>query len=102
MALLDGDRFEGKFRDGVHTVDASEMITFLVNPDQLKHRPSCSAFGYGDFTLARPASRPCLLVPNAGGGYRREGLDALGRLGNQQRPDGNQVAGLVSRHAVQR
>ena len=26
MALLDGDRFEGNFRDGVHTVDASDMM----------------------------------------------------------------------------
>ncbi|TYO96921.1 DEAD/DEAH box helicase [Desulfallas thermosapovorans] len=27
MALLDGDRFEGKFRDGVHVVDTSDLMT---------------------------------------------------------------------------
>src|SRR5207244_9933364 len=30
MALLDGDRFEGKFRDGVHTTDASDLMRRLV------------------------------------------------------------------------
>src|SRR5208283_918464 len=36
MALLDGDRFEGKFRDGVHTVDASDMMRRLVKAKLLK------------------------------------------------------------------
>ena len=36
MALLDGDRFEGKFRDGVHTVDASDMMRRLVKENLLK------------------------------------------------------------------
>ena len=26
MALLDADRFEGQFRDGVHTADVSDMM----------------------------------------------------------------------------
>src|SRR5690606_26435332 len=26
MALLDGDRFEGRFRDGVHVTDASDLM----------------------------------------------------------------------------
>lgn len=30
MALLDGDRFEGRFRDGVHTVDVSDMMRRMV------------------------------------------------------------------------
>ena len=25
MALIDGDRFEGRFRDGVHTADVSDL-----------------------------------------------------------------------------
>ena len=29
MALLDGDRFEGKFRDGVHTADISDLMRRL-------------------------------------------------------------------------
>jgi superfamily II DNA or RNA helicase len=30
MALLDGDRFEGRFRDGVHTADVSDLMRRLV------------------------------------------------------------------------
>ncbi|MCC6627937.1 MAG: DUF3883 domain-containing protein [Chloroflexi bacterium] len=30
MALLDGDRFEGRFRDGVHTTDAGDLMRRLV------------------------------------------------------------------------
>jgi superfamily II DNA or RNA helicase len=36
LALLDGDRFEGKFRDGVHTVDASDLMRRLVKEQLLK------------------------------------------------------------------
>ncbi len=35
MALLDGDRFEGKFRDGVHTADASDLMRRLVKEQLL-------------------------------------------------------------------
>lgn len=30
MALIDGDRFEGKFRDGVHTADVSDLMRRMV------------------------------------------------------------------------
>ncbi len=36
LALLDADRFEGKFRDGVHTVDASDLMRRLVKEQMLK------------------------------------------------------------------
>jgi superfamily II DNA or RNA helicase len=36
MALLDGDRFEGKFRDGVHTTDTSDLMRRLVKEQLLK------------------------------------------------------------------
>lgn len=36
MALLDGDRFEGKFRDGVHVTDTSDMMRRLVKEQLLK------------------------------------------------------------------
>lgn len=36
MALLDGDRFEGRFRDGVHTADCSDMMRRLVKEKLLK------------------------------------------------------------------
>jgi superfamily II DNA or RNA helicase len=36
MALLDGDRFEGKFRDGVHTTDVSDLMRRMVKERLLK------------------------------------------------------------------
>ncbi len=36
MALLDGDRFEGRFRDGVHTADVSDLIRRMVKESLLK------------------------------------------------------------------
>ena len=36
MALLDGDRFEGRFRDGVHVADVSDMMRRMVKEDLLK------------------------------------------------------------------
>ena len=36
MSLLGGDRFEGKFRDGVHSVDVSDLMRRMVKEDLLK------------------------------------------------------------------
>jgi SNF2 family DNA or RNA helicase len=36
MALLDADRFEGKFRDGVHVIDPTDMMRRLVKEQILK------------------------------------------------------------------
>ena len=36
MALLDGDRFEGRFRDGVHTSDVSGLMRRMVKESLLK------------------------------------------------------------------
>jgi len=36
LALLDGDRFEGKFRDGVHQVEASDLMRRMVKENLLK------------------------------------------------------------------
>ena len=36
MALLDGDRFEGRFRDGIHTTDTSDLMRRLVKEDLVK------------------------------------------------------------------
>src|SRR5512147_3344005 len=36
MALLDGDRFEGKFRDGVHKADVSDLMRRMVKERLLK------------------------------------------------------------------
>jgi SNF2 family DNA or RNA helicase len=36
MALLDGDRFEGRFRDGVHLTDTSDLLRRMVKEQLLK------------------------------------------------------------------
>ena len=36
MSLLDGDRFEGRFRDGVHTADVSDLMRRMVKETLLK------------------------------------------------------------------
>jgi SNF2 family DNA or RNA helicase len=36
MALLDSDRFEGRFRDGTHVYDASDLMRRLIKEDLLK------------------------------------------------------------------
>src|SRR4029079_10489308 len=36
LALLDGDRFEGKFRDGVHQVEVSDLRRRMVKENLLK------------------------------------------------------------------
>jgi hypothetical protein len=36
IALLDGDRFEGRFRDGVHTADVSDLMRRMVKETLLK------------------------------------------------------------------
>ncbi len=36
MALLDGDRFEGRFRDGVHYADSSDMMRRLTKEELLR------------------------------------------------------------------
>jgi len=36
LALLDGDRFEGRFRDGVHQVDISDLMRRMVKENLLK------------------------------------------------------------------
>jgi len=36
MALLDGDRFEGRFRDGVHTANVSDLMRRMVKETLLK------------------------------------------------------------------
>ena len=36
MALLDGDRFEGKFRDGIHVADVGDMMRRLTKEELLR------------------------------------------------------------------
>lgn len=46
MSLLDGDRFYGKFREGAHKVDISDMMRRMVKEELLSlMAPPCSRNG---------------------------------------------------------
>jgi superfamily II DNA or RNA helicase len=61
MALLDGDRFEGRFRDGVHQVDVSDLMRRLLrNNFSSLTAPRCFLSGWPTrsptrFRTLRPA-----------------------------------------------
>lgn len=61
MALLDGDRFEGKFRDGAHVVDTSDIMRRLVKEQLMKFNgeklfPERFAYTVG-YDLSDPEAR---------------------------------------------
>ena len=57
MALLDGDRFEGKFRDGVHTADVSDLMRRMVKENLLKFDGDPAVSGARSPTLS-PTNSP--------------------------------------------
>ena len=62
MALLDGDRFEGRFREGVHTADVTDMMRRLTKEElrpSTAGRCSRSAAPTPSTTSSRP-TRPTL------------------------------------------
>ena len=56
LALLDGDRFEGRFRDGVHVADVSDPMRRMVKERLLKFdgKPLFPEGGAVVGALARP------------------------------------------------
>ena len=87
MALLDGDRFEGRFRDGVHVADTSDMMRRLVKEQLLKFDgtplfPERLAYTV-TYSLSEPEAKLYAAVTN----YVREefnradALDSEGRKG---------------------
>ena len=85
MALLDGDRFEGRFRDGVHNVDVSDLMRRMVKERLLKF-DSTPLFPE---RIARTV--PYKLSPEEGRLYTavtqyvREEFDRAGALANDKR-----------------
>jgi len=85
LALLDGDRFEGKFRDGVHTVDASDLMRRLVKEQLLKFDgtplfPERIAYTV-NYTLSDPEARLYKNVTD----YVREEFNRAESLENEGR-----------------
>jgi superfamily II DNA or RNA helicase len=85
LALLDGDRFEGKFRDGVHTVDVSDLMRRLVKEQLLKFDatplfPERIAYTV-DYPLSDPEARLYAKVTD----YVREEFNRADALENEGR-----------------
>ena len=85
MALLDGDRFEGRFRDGVHTADTSDLMRRMVKEDLLKFDgtplfPERRAYSV-NYALSDPEARLYEEVTR----YVREEFNRAERVGNENR-----------------
>jgi SNF2 family DNA or RNA helicase len=85
MALLDGDRFEGRFRDGVHTADVSDMMRRMVKEKLLKFNgtplfPERIAYTVA-YELTDPEAQLYTEVTN----YVREEFDRAAALENDTR-----------------
>ncbi len=85
MALLDGDRFEGRFRDGVHTTDASDLMRRMIKEDLVKFDgtslfPERRAYTV-DYTLSDAEYRLYSEVTN----YVREEFNRADALENEGR-----------------
>ena len=52
LSLLDSDRFYGKFRDGVHKVDASDLMRRMVKEEQIRLSRCFETFLVGTCTEA--------------------------------------------------
>lgn len=85
LALLDGDRFEGRFRDGVHTSDASDLMRRMVKEQLVKFdgRPLFPArFAY---TVSYKLSAPEALLYEQVTNYVREEFNRAEALENDGR-----------------
>src|SRR6266545_3277817 len=85
MALLDGDRFEGRFRDGVHVADVSDLMRRMVKENLLKFDatplfPERIAYTV-PFTLSDPEAQLYRAVTD----YVREEFNRAEALQNDKR-----------------
>src|SRR6185437_7077924 len=85
MALVDGDRFEGKFRDGVHAAEVSDLMRRMVKENLLKFDatplfPERLAYTV-PYKLSDPEARLYKDVTN----YVREEFNRAEKLQNDKR-----------------
>ncbi|WP_026733567.1 helicase-related protein [Fischerella sp. PCC 9605] len=85
MALLDGDRFEGKFRDGVHVVDTSDLMRRLVKEDLLKFDSKPLFPERKAYTVEYELSNLEAILYKRVTGYVREEFNRADALGNEGR-----------------
>ncbi len=85
MALLDGDRFEGRFRDGVHAADTSDLMRRLVKEDLVKFDGKPLFPERYAYTVNYTLSDPEAALYEAVTSYVRDEFNRADRLGNDKR-----------------
>ena len=85
MALLDGDRFEGRFRDGVHTADVSDLMRRMVKESLLKFDGTPLFPERIAYTVPYKLSDPEAALYTAVTQYVREEFDRAEKLENDKR-----------------
>ncbi len=85
MALLDGDRFEGRFRDGVHAVDVSDLMRRMVKEGLLKFDGTPLFPERIAYTVPYKLSEPEAQLYKAVTDYVREEFNRVEALENDRR-----------------
>ena len=85
MALIDGDRFEGRFRDGVHAVDVSDLMRRMVKEKLLKFDGKPLFPERIAYTVPYPLSPPEAGLYKAVSDYVREEFNRAEALQNDRR-----------------
>ncbi len=85
MALIDSDRFEGKFRDGVHNVDVSDLMRRMVKEKLLKFDGTHLFPERIAYTVSYKLSAAEERLYTAVTQYVREEFDRAGALENDRR-----------------
>lgn len=80
LALLDADRFEGRFRDGVHTVDASDLMRRMVKEKLLRFDGRPLFPERRAYTVSYPLSPEELTLYDKVTEYVREQMNRADRL----------------------
>lgn len=85
MALLDGDRFEGRFRDGAHVADVSDLMRRMVKENLLKFDATPLFPERIAYTVPFKLSDPEAQLYRAVTDYVREEFNRVEALANDKR-----------------
>src|SRR3989440_9831041 len=85
MALLDGDRFEGRIRDGVHVADVSDLMRRMVKENLLKFDATPLFPERIAYTVPYKLSAPEAQLYNAVTEYVRDEFNRAHALQNDKR-----------------
>lgn len=83
MALLDSDRFEGRFRDGVHKADVSDLMRRLTKEELVKFDGRPLFPERKAYTVQYPLSDPEAMLYHDVTEYVREEMNRAERFGDE-------------------